>query len=113
MTAQTAASADRNEVLLQGRLAALADERTTPGGQVRASFRVVVRRPDGDQPTVDTIDCVATGGRARRSVLGWLPGDEVEVAGSLRRNFDSGSLHRVEVLVGLARLVRRARRARS
>lgn len=119
MTAQVAEAQEavqRNEVCLSGRLAAPAEERVLPSGDVMVSFRVVVPRPPAKRParerapTVDTIDCVVWQGTVRRTVLGWAAGDVVEVTGSLRRRFwrsGGGAASRTEVEVLRARRVAR------
>jgi len=107
----------RNEACLAGRPAAQAEERMLPSGTVLVTFRVIVGRPPAPRtalpraPTVDTIDCVAGTAPARRTVLGWLPGDVVEVTGSLRRRFwraGAGAASRTEVEVTKARRLARA-----
>jgi single-strand DNA-binding protein len=115
-TAELEPATHRNEVLLVGRLAAPAEERTLPSGDVLVTFRLVVQRPPGGRstarrvPTVDTLDCVAWRAPVRRSVLGWSAGAEVEVTGALRRRFwrgPTGAASRCEVEVSRARLNRR------
>jgi single-strand DNA-binding protein len=119
MSAELAAVAPmtRNEVVLVGRVAAEAEERTLPSGSVLVTFRVIVDRPPVPRavhpraPAVDTIDCVAGTAPARRAALGWLPGDVVEVSGALRRRFwraGSGAASRTEVEVTKARRLARA-----
>jgi len=107
----------RNEVWLVGRLAAPAEERLLPSGSVLVTFRVIVGRPPplkptpARTPTVDTIDCVAGSATVRRTVLGWLAGDVVEVSGALRRRFwraGTGAASRTEVEVAKARRLARA-----
>lgn len=108
----------RNEVVLAGRLAATAEERTLPSGTVLVTFRVIVDRPPAPRPVsaprapaVDTIDCMAGTGPVRRAALGWLPGDVVEVSGALRRRFwraGTGAASRTEVEVTKARRLARA-----
>lgn len=123
---QAKASADaaghRNEVVLVGRLAAVPDVRTLPSGDQLASFRLVVGRPadaggrsarslTARPVTVDTLDCVSWRGKVRRSVVGWGPGDIVEVTGSLRRRFwraGAGTASRCEVEVAGVRRLNRA-----
>jgi single-strand DNA-binding protein len=109
-------TAQRNEVCLSGRLAAAAEERALPSGDVLVSFRVVVARPAGRaprrerSPTVDTIDCVVWRASVRRTVLGWAAGDVVEVTGALRRRFwrsGAGAASRTEVEVLRARRLAR------
>jgi single-strand DNA-binding protein len=99
------AVAHRNEVLLVGRVAAAAVEREMASGDVMVQIRVVVRRraARGAPPRqpVDTLDCVAWLAGPRRALLGFGPGDTVEVVGELRRRFWRGaggvSSHEVEV----------------
>lgn len=115
----------RNEVVLVGRVAAAAEERELPSGDLLVSFRLVVDRPAPVRPppgrgvTVDTLDCAAWGAGARRTAKALGPGDVVEVEGALRRRFwraGAAAVSRTEVEVGaLRRLVRAApppRRAR-
>jgi single-strand DNA-binding protein len=113
----TAEGTSRNEVVLTGRLAAAAEERMLPSGTPLVTFRVVVDRPPPPKqapvrtPTVDTIDCVAGTPTVRRTVLGWLPGDVVELGGALRRRFwraATGAASRTEVEVTRARRLARA-----
>jgi single-strand DNA-binding protein len=109
--------AHRNEVVLVGRLAAPAESRTLPSGDVMFSWRLVVDRPppaktaERRTPTVDTLDCIAWRGDVRRSVGGWSVGDTVEVSGAVRRRFwrsPGGPVSRTEVEVQRARRVARA-----
>lgn len=113
---------DRNEVLLTGRLPADAVERILPSGNRIVSFRLVVRRPADSGPevgraarsaraTVDTVDCTAWSGSARRTVAAWRGGDVVEVTGALRRRFwrtPGGPASRYDVEVTRARRLRRS-----
>ncbi len=118
MSAELAAVAPmtRNEVVLVGRVAAEAEERTLPSGTVLVTFRVIVDRPPAARavpraPAVDTIDCIAGTAPVRRAALGWLPGDVVEVSGALRRRFwraGTGAASRTEVEVAKARRLARA-----
>lgn len=114
----------RNEVQLVGRLAAAPELRTLPSGDVLASFRLVVGRPEVGRSTgarrarpglrravsVDTLDCVVWRATVRRSALRWQAGDLVEVTGALRRRFwrsAGATASRCEVEVVAARRVRR------
>ncbi|HYH34373.1 MAG TPA: single-stranded DNA-binding protein [Nocardioides sp.] len=101
-----------NQVQLCGRVSGDPEERELPSGDRMWSFRVVVprERPRGRQ-TVDVLDCAVWSGRARRTVARWCDGDQVEVAGELRRRFfrsGGATASRVEVEVTSARLIRRA-----
>jgi single-strand DNA-binding protein len=107
-----AADGHRNELVLVGRLAAAAEERTLPSGDVLVSWRIVVdrpaqSRPDGRRaPSVDALDCVTWRSTVRRSVLSWAPGDTIELSGALRRRFwrgERGPVSRTEVEVSQAR----------
>lgn len=110
----------RNEVVLVGRVAAAAQERVLPSGDVLCSWRVVVDRPpprrplpEGARPpTIDTVDCVVWTAVLRRTVLGLQPGDVVAVEGALRRRFwrsGAGAASRYEVEAGKVRRLERAR----
>lgn len=111
----------RNEVMLVGRLAASAEERTLPSGDVIATWRLIVDRPRGGRPvpqgvrisTVDTLDCVAWTAGTRRAARSLAAGDVVSVAGALRRRFwrtGAGAVSRCEVeVVTVKRLTRAAR----
>lgn len=118
----------RNEVALSGKVAAAAQRRTLPSGDVLVTFRLVVSRgqhhnqprnqgPDNQpgpdpayvarprSPAVDTIDCACWDEQAGAEICSWGPGDVVEVKGSLRRRFwrtPSGPASRSEVEVSQA-----------
>ena len=100
-----------NQVRLVGRLSAEPEERTLPSGDRVVTFRLVVQRDpaasrSGRGQRVDTLDCAAWSGRARRTVSAWQPGAVVEVEGALRRRFrrtPAGPTSRVEVEVRAAR----------
>ena len=80
---------DRNDVLLRGRLSALAEVRTLPSGDALLTFRLVVRRPE-PRPrgqTVDVLTCITYDRSLQRRVALWQPGDVVEVEGALQRRF--------------------------
>ena len=109
----------RNEVVLVGRVAAPAQERTLPSGDVILTWRLVVDRPPPRRKPpegvrvvgVDTLDCVAWTGGVRRTARSFVEGDVVEVQGSLRRRFwraGAGAASRCEVEVGVARRLARA-----
>lgn len=118
MSAQSVRNGDRvvgavNEVRLVGKISQVPQERVLPSGDVIWTFRVVVARGEDDRSRqrVDSLECTAWGGRVRRSAASWLPGDQVEVTGSLRRRFfrAAGAVaSRVEVDVSAGRIIRRA-----
>jgi single-strand DNA-binding protein len=103
-----------NAVELRGRVSSAPVERELPSGAVITTFRLSVPRArtpmtSGSAQSVDWVDCTAWGARCRRSVSGWVVGDEVEVGGALRRRFfrgGVGSSTRLEVEVLTARRAR-------
>ncbi len=107
-----------NEVRLAGTVSGEPERRVLPSGDELCVVRVVVprrgvrTRSDGRRtPSVDVLDCCAWEARPRRTIAGWLPGDEVEVTGALRRRFyrvGGVAASRVEVEISSARRVRRA-----
>ncbi len=116
------AGVHRNEVVLVGRLAAPAQTRTLPSGDVVVTWRVVVDRAgmpparQGRTSTVDTVDCAGWTAGVRRTVTAWRAGDTVEVTGALRRRFwraGSTVASRVEVEVARARRVAKAGGSRA
>jgi single-strand DNA-binding protein len=116
MTASDGPRVADNEVFLRGRLAAEPTTRILPSGDELVAFRITVARPETDRSDsrarVDSIDCAAMQTRARRCVERAVPGDELEVTGSLHRRFWRGAAglgSRYEVLVSSARLARRRR----
>jgi len=114
-TAAQEAIAPCNEVLLRGRLAAPADERELPSGDIVATFRLIVDRVDARASSVrvDTLECAAFRPPVRRRLLAAEAGDVLEVAGSLRRRFfrsAAGAASRYEVEVRSVTRVARAAR---
>ena len=103
-----------NEVRLAGRISAGPEERVLPSGDVLWTFRLVVARPPSraaSRRSVDALECAVWGGRVRRSVASWRPGDVVEVTGAVRRRFfrvAGGAASRFEIEVESGRLIRRA-----
>jgi single-strand DNA-binding protein len=103
-----------NTVELRGRISSAPVERELPSGTVITTFRLSVPRAktpmtSGSTQSVDWVDCAAWSARSRRTVGGWVAGDEVEVAGALRRrHFRAGeaSTSRLEVEVLSARRAR-------
>ncbi len=104
-----------NEVVLCGRVAAEAQERELPSGDVIVTGRVIVDR-DADslkrsRQRVDTIDCVGWTVRVQRSMRGWKAGDQVEIKGSIRRRFfrsPVGPASRVEIEVKSSKKIKPA-----
>lgn len=103
-----------NYVFLRGRLAASPEEKELPSGDLMTVFRLTVARPASDRVRVDSLECVTTRARARRSLARAQPGDELEVQGSLHRRFwrsPAGAASRYSVDAETVRAVRAARRA--
>ncbi len=108
-----------NEVTLVGRLAADAEQRELPSGDLLGVCRLIVDReevkvlPTGRKSaSVDVVDLAAWTPRARRAMGRWRAGDEVAIEGALRRRFyraGGATNSRVEVEVSSGRMVRRAR----
>ena len=102
-----AAAMPVNEVRLTGRVTSSPEVRTLPCGDVIVTFRMSMVREAtpmsrGSRQRSDWVDCVAFGGRCRRTVRGWLVGDQVSVEGALRRRFyraGDGSATRLELEV--------------
>lgn len=102
-----------NHVLLRGRLAVAPVVRELPSGDELVTFRLTVPRPAGERVRVDSIDCVTTRPRVRRSLERSEPGDVLEVSGSLQRRFwrsPTGPTSRYAVAVEKVTPVRRTRR---
>jgi single-strand DNA-binding protein len=105
-----------NSVALRGRISAAPLEKELPSGDAILTFRLVLPRERSpmtarSKQASDWVDCVAWGGRIRRSAAGWHVGDLVEVEGALRRRFfrlDAGASTRLEVEVLSGRMVERA-----
>lgn len=109
----------RNEVVLVGRVAAAAEERTLPSGDVIAAWRLVVDRPRDSRQvpqgvrvsTVDTLNCVAWSAGPLRTARGLATGDVVRVSGALRRRFwraGAAAVSRCEVEVASVKRLARA-----
>lgn len=123
MTQQTANQVEgedppgRNVVSLCGRVSSAPVDRSLPSGDVLVTLRVVLAREKSpmstrSRQTSDWVDCVAWGGRAKRTVSRWQLGDVVEIDGALRRRFfraEGRTSTRVEVEVLGGRLVQRAK----
>jgi single-strand DNA-binding protein len=113
---QVAAPPGQNSVALRGRVSSAPLERELPSGDTILTFRMVLVRDKSPMTTrskqsSDWVDCVAWGGRARRSVATWRVDDIVEIEGALRRRFfrmDGRTSTRVEVEVLPGRMVERS-----
>jgi single-strand DNA-binding protein len=91
-TSPSSTESHRNEVVVCGRLSAVAVTKQLPSGDEIVNWRLVVDRPASDgSRKVDVVDCTTFGTRVRRQALGWNQGDVIEVVGSLRRRFWRGA----------------------
>lgn len=111
---EASATESDNYVFLRGRLAAAAQVKELPSGDRMVVFRLTVSRPARDRVRVDSLECVTTKARARRTLERARPGDELEVQGSLRRRFwrgPTGPTSRYSVDAESVRSLRTARRA--
>jgi single-strand DNA-binding protein len=103
-----------NHVYLRGVLAAPAAIRVLPSGDELCAFRITVRRPAQDRGRVDAIECSTTRSGLRRTALRAVPGDPIEIEGSLRRRFwrraGGEPASRYEVDISRIRLIRSGRR---
>jgi len=103
-----------NTVELRGRVSSGPVVRELPSGAAITTFRIAVPRARtamtaGSGQSVDWVDCAVWTARTRRTVSGWLVGDQVEVTGALRRRFfraGAGAATRLEVEVLGARRTR-------
>ena len=113
---QAEAPPGQNSVSLRGRVSSAPLERELPSGDTIITFRLVLPRDKSPMSArsrqgSDWVDCVAWGGRARRSTATWRVGDLVEVEGALRRRFfrvEGRTSTRVEVEVLAGRVAERA-----
>jgi single-strand DNA-binding protein len=113
MTSSPPSPSRDNEVYLRGRLADSVQLRDLPSGDVLATFRLTVARPDGDRARVDSIECASVKAKVHRSLGRAEPGDEMEVRGALHRRFwrtPTGAASRYAVDVETVRLTRSGRR---
>lgn len=106
----------RNEVVLVGRLAAGAEDKEMPSGDLLTTWRLVVDRgpskrklPEGVRPTtIDTLECVAWLPGVQRTAASWCAGDVIAVEGAIRRRFWTGGNSRYEIEVTKAKRVAKA-----
>lgn len=109
---ETERTMHRNDVHLVGRLSARVVVRELPSRDLRATWRLVVRRPargedqTGSRPSMDAVDCGTWSPTLLSEAQTWESGDQIEIHGALRRRFwrTGGALHsRYEVEATSAR----------
>lgn len=78
-----------NDLLLRGRISAVAVEKELPSGDKVVEFRLIVSRQGRDG--VDTLDVGAWSAKSRRIALTLRPDEWVEVSGAIHRRFWTGA----------------------
>jgi len=78
-----------NDLLLRGRVSAIAVEKELPSGDKVVEFRLIVSRERRDG--VDTLDIGAWNAKSRRIALTLKPDEWVEVSGAIHRRFWRGA----------------------
>jgi single-strand DNA-binding protein len=102
-SASPRSAAHRNEVLLSGTLQAAAQPRELADGRPVVTFRLLVARGP-ELAGADSIECTTGTAATRRAAAGWAAGDEIEIAGALRRRFYRlGTVARPFVVVEVTR----------
>ena len=77
-----------NDLLLRGRVSAIAVEKELPSGDKLVEFRLIVSRERRDG--VDTLDIGAWSAKSRRIAMTLKPDEWVEVSGAIHRRFWRG-----------------------
>lgn len=78
-----------NDLLLRGRVSAIAVEKELPSGDKVVEFRLIVSRERRDG--VDTLDIGAWSAKSRCIALTLKPDEWVEVSGAIHRRFWRGA----------------------
>jgi single-strand DNA-binding protein len=78
-----------NDLLLRGRVSAIAIEKELPSGDKVVEFRLIVSRERRDG--VDTLDIGAWSAKSRRLAMTLKPDEWVEVSGAIHRRFWRGA----------------------
>ena len=78
-----------NDLLLRGRVSAIAVEKELPSGDKVVEFRLIVSRQRRDG--VDTLDIGAWSAKSRRTALTLKPDEWIEVSGAIHRRFWRGA----------------------
>ena len=74
-----------NDVLLRGRVSAVATSKELPSGDKVVEFRLIVTREE--RQGVDTLDIAAWSAKSRKLALALQPDEWVEISGSIHRRF--------------------------
>ena len=78
-----------NDLLLRGRISAVAVVKELPSGDKVVEFRLIVSRERRDG--VDTLDIGAWSAKSRRIAMTLKPDEWVEVSGAIHRRFWTGA----------------------
>jgi single-strand DNA-binding protein len=74
-----------NDLLLRGRVSALATTKELPSGDKVVEFRLIVTRESREG--VDTLDIAAWSAKSRKTALTLTPDEWVEISGAIHRRF--------------------------
>ena len=74
-----------NDLLLRGRVSAVATSKELPSGDKVVEFRLIVTREE--RQGVDTLDIAAWSAKSRKLALALQPDEWVEISGSIHRRF--------------------------
>ena len=74
-----------NDLLLRGRVSAVATSKELPSGDKVVEFRLIVTREE--RQGVDTLDIAAWSAKSRKLALALQPDEWVEISGSVHRRF--------------------------
>ena len=74
-----------NDLLLRGRVSAVATTKELPSGDKVVEFRLIVARENREG--VDTLDIAAWSARSRKTALSLTPDEWVEISGAIHRRF--------------------------
>lgn len=74
-----------NDLLLRGRVSAVATSKELPSGDKVVEFRLIVTRENREG--VDTLDIAAWSAKSRKTALSLNPDEWVEISGAIHRRF--------------------------
>lgn len=74
-----------NDVLLRGRVSAVASTKELPSGDKVVEFRLIITR--AEREGVDTLDIAAWSAKMRKLALSLKPDEWIEISGSIHRRF--------------------------
>jgi len=74
-----------NDLLLRGRVSAVATTKELPSGDKVVEFRLIVTRESREG--VDTLDIAAWSAKSRKTALSLTPDEWVEISGAIHRRF--------------------------